>query len=131
QLYKRDFPGFYFPDNFDLFQIFRCPNFDCTEAIGDKSDYPMFHYYFGDSAQNKTLSKPEINLKDAEQEVPDCYLKPIVMDDYPNYDDYENDEFAEIEKKYGEDMAEWFMEKHSAIPRSKFGGYPSYTQSPY
>ena len=130
QLYKKDFPDFYFPDDSDLFQLFRCPNYDCPDANSEKYDLTMYHYYFNMSSDNKILKKPQHSLNEAEGEIPDCFLKPIVKDDFPNYEDYKDDEFVVIENKFGEDLAELFMSKYSAIQRSKFGGYPSYTQSP-
>ncbi|GHN01563.1 hypothetical protein WSM22_30520 [Cytophagales bacterium WSM2-2] len=131
QLYKKDFPTFYFPGNSNLFLLFRCPNNDCPDAYSEQFDHKMFHYYFSvtDSA-NKRLTKPTHNLTDAETEVPDCYLKPKVVDDFPNYDDFEGNDFVVIEEKFGNDLSELFMENCSAIRNSKFGGYPSYIQSP-
>lgn len=130
QLYKKDFPAFYFPDNTDLFQLFRCPNNDCPEAYSERYDHKMFHYYLTATTDDKLLAKPLHNLPDAENDVPDCYLKPEAKDDFPNYDDFEDNDFVSIEEQYGNDFSELFMEKYSAIQNSKFGGYPSFTQSP-
>lgn len=130
QLYKKDFPNFYFPDNSILFQLFRCPNNECPDAYSEKYDHKMFHYYFDTLNDNKTLKKPPSNLADAESEIPDCILKPKVTDDFPNYDDFEENDFVDIEEKFGNDLSELFMDDYSAIQNSKFGGYPSYTQSP-
>lgn len=130
QLYKKDFPDFYFPDNSILFQLFRCPNNDCPDAYSEMYDHKMFHFYLNTVNDNKILTKPIYNLIDAEDEVPDCYLKPKVADDFPNYDDFDNNDFVDIEKKFGNDLSELFMDNYSAIQNTKFGGYPSFTQSP-
>jgi hypothetical protein len=130
QLYKKDFPDFYFPDSSNLFQLFRCPNTDCPDAFSDKYDMKTFHYYFNITDSNKILTKPESEIADLESEVPDCILRPQVANDFPVYDDFEADDFNEIEVRYGNDMSELFMETYFAIPNTKLGGYPSYTQSP-
>ena len=36
QIYKSDFPGFYFPPGKSLFQLFRCPNPDCPAAYSER-----------------------------------------------------------------------------------------------
>jgi uncharacterized protein YwqG len=131
QLYKNDFPAFYFPGDSSLFQLFRCPNNDCPDACSEMYDQKMFHYYFNPDKDNKILSKPTYNLPNAESEVPDCYLKSKVVDDFPNYDDFEDDDFVDIEKKYGDDLSGLFMDNYSALPNSKFGGYPGFTQAPF
>ena len=46
QIYKSDYPGFYLPLAKNLFQLFRCPNFDCPAAYSERYDLKMFHYYF-------------------------------------------------------------------------------------
>ena len=130
QLYKKDFPTFYFPGSANLFQLFRCPNNDCPAAYSEQYDHKMFHYYLTAATDNKILAKPSHNLPDAENEIPDCYLKPQVTDDFPNFDDFEGNDFVNIEEQFGNDLTELFMEKYSAIPNSKLGGYPSFTQSP-
>lgn len=131
QLYKKDFPAFYFPGDSNLFQLFRCPNDDCPDAYSERYDRKMFHFYFNVSpTDNKELFKPEHHLNEAEADVPDCYLKPVVEDDFPNYDDFEDDDFSDIAEKFNEDLSEAFMEEYTATPGTKFGGYPSYTQSP-
>jgi len=132
QLYKKDFPAFYFQGDANLFQLFRCPNQDCPDAYSREYDHKMFHFFFNaDPSDNKTFIKPEFSLTNAESEVPDCYLKPTVADDFPTYDDFEGNDFVLLDKKFSEDLSESFMEKYTAIQNSKFGGYPSFTQSPY
>lgn len=130
QLYKKDFPDFYFPENVDLFQLFRCPNYQCPGAFEGGTDLKMFHYYFNtENSIEKQLSKPTFHLEDAEAEVPDCYLKPEVIQDMPMYDDYEENDFYQIDDLFGDELSELFSEKYITRQNSKFGGYPSFTQS--
>ena len=56
QLYKKDFPGFYFPDDSSLFQLFRCPNNDCPDAYSEKYDHEMFHYCLRGANDYKILT---------------------------------------------------------------------------
>jgi uncharacterized protein YwqG len=132
QLYKRDFPECYFPGHSDLFQLFRCPNYDCPGIDAERSDLKMFHYYFtaGD-VTSQHLVKPVHQLADAEAEVYECVLQPQQQDDYPNFDDFADDEFYQIQKQFGDKLADTFMERYSAIQRTKLNGYPSFTQGPY
>ncbi len=53
QIYKRDFPEFYFPNNSNIFQLFRCPNDKCKDAYSDSSDHKMFHYYSNVNCKKK------------------------------------------------------------------------------
>ena len=129
QLHKKHFPDFYFPNNATLFQLFRCPNLSCPDDWSEFSDQPMFHYYFIASTDEKILDKPVHKLEEVEDEIPDCFLKPVVVDDYT--DDVPAEEFIEITKKFGEEASDYFSDKYSPAQRSKFGGYPSFTQSPY
>ncbi len=131
QFYKKDFPTFYFPDDKNLFQLFRCPNNDCPDQNTQHSDRKMSHYYSNAVKENnKILDKPTYILKDAEKEVPDCNLTPKIIEDFPNFDDFEDSDFANIEEDFGNDMSEAFMDKYAAVNGPKFNGYPSYTQSP-
>jgi hypothetical protein len=131
QIYKKDFQTFYFPNNLNLFQLFRCPNNDCSDSYSDQYDHKMFPFYFNTSEfKDKTIIKPSHEFDNIEKVVPDCYLKPIESEDFPNYDDYEGNDFVIIEEKFGNKLSEFFMDKYSAIQKTKFGGYPSYTQSP-
>lgn len=132
QLYKKDFPDFYYPDNSNLFQLFRCPNEDCPDAFSEKHDHKMFIFYFkNDDINTNKLVKPVDNRNYLEAEITDCYLKPKTVEDFPNFDDFEGQDFNNIEEKFGNDVSELFMETYSAINRTKLGGYPSFTQSPF
>ena len=131
QIYKKDFSDFYFPNDSNIFQLFRCPNNNCKDSYNEFFDHKMFHYFSKVNCErNKELEKEKNNLTDLELEVPNCYLKSIEKFDFPNYDDYDENDFVEIENKFGEDLSEKFMDKYSAIQNTKLYGYPSYTQSP-
>lgn len=131
QIYKKDFPEFYYPDYSNIFQLFRCPNDDCPDSYNEFYDHKMFHYFSNTKCEvNNELEKAENNLENFEAEIPDSYLKPKKVIDFPNYDDFEANDFVNIEDKFGEELSEEFMDKYSAIANSKILGYPSYTQSP-
>ena len=123
----------YFPGNKNLFQLFRCPNEKCPEAYSDtfQADHKMFVYYFEDNEkQTKHFERPQPGEGEFEEPVPDCVLQPKRAEDYPNYDDFD-DITNEIERIYGEELADCFMDEFSAAQRTKTGGYPSFTQSPF
>lgn len=131
QLYKKDFPSFYFPDSSNRFQLFRCPNHACPDTYSEQSDHTMFHFYFNViGTEDKEYSRLEFDIQESERPVPDCYLKPTLVYDYPKYADFEGNDFVALEKKFGDEFADLFTAKFTAHPNTKFGGYPSYTQAP-
>ena len=131
QVYKTDFPEFYFPGVSNIFQLFRCPNNSCKDSYNEFCDHKMFHYYSKvDCENNNTFLKTANISKDIEAEVPDCYLKPLKTFDFPNFDDFENDDLDIIEQKFGENFLDEFIDKYNAISHTKLWGYPSFTQGP-
>lgn len=131
QFYKKDFPQFYFAEDKDLFQLFRCPNYDCADASNEKYDLPTLHFYFCAKDLTKEHHNPGHNLKEAEASVPDCTIHPESTIDYPNFDDYEDGKLDFIATKYGEEWSDQFIDDYDAIPHTKIGGYPSFTQYPH
>lgn len=129
QVYVRDVPGAYFPDESDLFQVFRCPRTNCKHSF-EHYDNPTFAFYTRTRGAVKELARPDHGLSDAEPTAKMCAISPKTMADMPNYDDYDENEPA-IEEQFGEELAEHFIEEHSALSATKFGGWPSFTQSPY
>lgn len=134
QIYRKDFPSFYFPEGMDLFQLFCCPNFNCPEAFGDRADLKVFPYYFGGLPvdRNKDLAVPTLPAADPNLEgpVPDCRFEPVVVPDYPAYDDYPGRAWQEIESKLGKAQADDVSDKYYPRVGTKFGGYPHWEQWP-
>jgi uncharacterized protein YwqG len=134
QLKKPDFPNFYFPDKKNLFQLFRCPNFECEGIDFEKFDLCMYHYYHNDDStiEEKTGNHEvrDVANPNFEEKVPDCKFHPKEMIDYPNYDDTESNFYSIVEEKYEEEVGEYLFDKYSARIGTKIGGYPSWTQSP-
>jgi len=131
QLYKTGFPQHYFPDGKNLFQVFRCPSDKCPAAFSAPyhSDRKLFIYYFYDKpGQCQTFDLPETDRSELEDLVPDCELHPQKANDYPYYEDFDN-VINELEQKHGEQFSEAFMDRYSAIHKTKSGGYPSFTQN--
>lgn len=130
QLYQREFPEHYFPTGKNLFQLFRCPNNNCPGAYADgfHSDLKMFvHYFNDDGVKLSEIVLPAPNPSKMEIPVPDCYLKPQRIIDYPIFEDY-GDELNDIETIFGEKMSELFLDTYGTIQRTKIGGWPSFTQ---
>lgn len=126
QIYKKDFPDFYFPDGSNIFSIFRCPNFDCPKWYKtDAFDHPIF-LYFGEvdmNGENKTFEKPpDRAVKErCENEVVECYFKPRKVDDYPDRIDYPQELLD-----YGVD--EILSEEFKHHQYTKYGGWPARIQ---
>lgn len=148
QLYRTDFPSFYFPEDRNIFQLFRCPNGKCPVAYRTNHyDHKMFHYYWEvEKDKNNEVEIPRVDSKRVrdlgDEKVQECYFEPEVIDDYPDYQDYHGDEWANFENRYGSESSEkdgvititdkgsgLFLEKFSAKRATKFGGYPSWSQS--
>jgi hypothetical protein len=128
QLYKKDFPNHYFPPGKDIFQVFRCPNYECPDVFNEKHDFTIYTYYHKvEGLEPKDFEKPT-RVKESEhdeEEVPDCYLKPIVKEDFPNHDeDFLYAEIAKFENKYGFEV----LEKSHPKIGTKSGGHPSFQQ---
>lgn len=124
QVYRRDVPEAYFPEDADLFHVFRCTNDACE---GDYAHYDLatlaMFSRVGDAVR-------ELPAPAGAQASKVCALSPKVMEDMPNFDDYPDDEPA-IAVKFGDDLEEFFIDEHSALSATKFGGWPSFTQSPF
>lgn len=132
QLYKKDFSTFYFPNDTNLFQLFRCPNNDCKDSYNEFYDHKMFHYFSKVTSEiNKEFIIEKNTGKSFEPLVPNCYLKVTEAIDYPSYDDFADDEFATIQNKFGEELSDAFMDNYSPIANTKLFGYPSFTQGAY
>jgi hypothetical protein len=130
QLYKKDFPEHYYPDEKDLFQLFRCPNGECPEAYSENSDQKMFPYYFTvrDLAyEGLVIPEPDPVM---DSKVPDCFLNPVRQADYPIWQEYGNTG-VEIESRFGEKLGEYFFDTFAPVQRTKTGGYPSFAQNVY
>ena len=140
QLYKKDFPLFYFPEGENLFLLFRCPNPGCPDAFSEKHDHSMSWFYLNanDSSSEKPIHHPnQSDKEDWEKPIPICSFNPQEKIDYPNsyeervklcgsiYDTF-SDKYLEDEFIYNE-----FLERYPNWYGTKIGGYPSWTQNYY
>jgi len=132
QLYKKDFPEFYFPDDSNIFQLFRCPNDKCKSHNKPASDNKMFHFYSKvDCIKNNEFIKIKNVAESIEPEVPDCYLKPVKTFDYPYYDDYKEEDLAKLDDNFKFKPGNLQIEKYITKPDTKIGGYPNFIQESY
>ncbi|MCV2484706.1 YwqG family protein [Flavobacterium sp. SH_e] len=131
QLYRKDFPEFYFPRDTNIFQLFRCPNEDCKSTrTNDISDHKMFHYYSKvDCEKNRLFVKNKNSSSNIELEVPDCYLKPTKTFDYPYYDEYDSRDLAKLDANFRFKLGDNQIEKYVTKPHTKLDGYPSFIQN--
>jgi len=131
QIYKSEFPDFYFPNDSTLFQIFRCPNPDCPDSFNEFHDFTTFYFYFIEKeiSENKEFDKPVIELEDYEEELRECILKPEYIIDLPSWGDYDQQDVDRIIEKFGEDwFYDEFLLEYSSHPGSKINGYPTWIQ---
>lgn len=132
QIYKDDFSEFYFPDNANIFLLFRCPNYLCEEAFSDKFDLKMFWFYGNVSAdKTKDLKKPVITLEDYEEPLPECGFNPMQTIDYPHYGEQMED-WQKFEDKYiyDVDIFDSFMSKYQPKVGTKINGFPDWIENP-
>lgn len=130
QLYKKDFEQFYWPEEKNLFQIFRCPNSNCLNNYNDRYDLLTQGFFHKVSnSENKFLPKPVAGLSNLEKEVPDCHLKPIRLTDYPHYEQIP--QFEAFDSKYGEsEIGTLFWNEFQPRTGTKLNGHPTWTQYP-
>ncbi len=64
-----------------------------------------------------------------EPEVPNCYLKPLKVFDYPYYDEYDNKDLKKLSDNFKEKLADNQLERYVAKPHTKIGGYPGFIQN--
>jgi uncharacterized protein YwqG len=126
QVYRRDVPNAYFPEGTDLFQLFRCTNEACE---ADYHHYDQVTLAFFTHAGTSTMELPGSKGSTNDPVVASCAISPKAMDDLPNYDDYPEDEPG-IAEKFGDELDEYFTDEHGPVTATKFGGWPSFTQSP-
>lgn len=133
QLYKDEFPQFYFPDNTTFFLLFRCPNFLCKDSLTDEYDFKMFWFYGDVSTEtNKILEKPEITLEESEIELPECSFDPVDIIDYPSYEEQDPELWEKFESKYINDIDifDGFMRKYQSKGGMKINGFPDWFEKP-
>jgi uncharacterized protein YwqG len=129
QIYKIDFPEFYFPEGKDVFQLFRCPNRDCKSGINQYYDQKVFPFFFNSAEAGKQIPKELANSgNDFEREIPECELKPEKKADYPTHEDYEYEDIRDLEVEYGEKLIQKLMEKFDCIKETKCNGYACWDQ---
>ena len=131
QLYKEDFPEFYFPDNTNVFLLFRCPNYLCDEAFSDNFDLKMFWFYGNIQADTtKDIKKPVLQLEDYEESIPACVFSPLQTTDYPHYGEQMED-WKKFEDKYiyDVDIFDSFMSKYQPKVGTKVNGFPDWIEN--
>ena len=133
QLYKEEVPQFYFPEATDLFQLFRCPNDQCTGLDYEKSDLVMYHFYHHTEQLplSTDLVPPAHNNDQIESPLRPCQFLPLPTNDYPHYEETNSSIYEVLVHHYEPDVEDFFMNKYSPKIGTKVKGYPSWTQSPY
>jgi len=132
QVYKDQNNSSFFPEQTDLFQVFRCPNTNCDDSYNQFYDLPTKLYYFKDNSNGIQIEKLTIPVSENhETEIPTCEIRGTIKDDLPQYDDHDSDIDSKIEEIYGEDGSEYFTEKYQPIIGTKMGGHPSWIQGAY
>ncbi len=132
QIYKNEYPEFYFPEDATVFLLFRCPNFYCDGAFDGHQDLAMFWFYGNaDTGENARIEKPACTLEDMEDETPNCLFRPLKSVDYPHYGEF-NEKWEEFEMKYSDDadVVDEYMNMYYPRLGTKIDGYPSWMESP-
>jgi uncharacterized protein YwqG len=145
QLYRADFPAFYFPEHANLFQLFRCPSCQGKGDDWERYDHKMFHYYHRLDVQreNKALIKPRAEGPDLEPEVFECVFEPKVVDEYDlapqetlfNREDGFKEKLRGFAEGLGCDLGSLFFDHSEGVYEefyanggTKFNGYPNWVQ---
>lgn len=132
QLFKQEFPEFYWPDNKTIFQLYRCPNYDCSGAFSENYDLKMFHFYFTSfDDTEKFFSKPVVEIPNRESEVAACLFHRETVADYPMFESGTYEEHEELELHFSDELIVEFEERYQPKQQTKIMGYPSFTQNTY
>lgn len=131
QIFKSDFPDFYFPADKDVFQLFRCPNPNCPGAYSNSADQKVFPFYFKKSDKASVCEKGCIpSSQDIEHGVLECEFRLVNKDDYPMYEDLDEQDLEQMRANLGDEGIDNYTDHYSAKIGTKLNGYPSWTQSP-
>lgn len=133
QIYKRDFPEFYFPENTNIFLLFRCPYLFCECAFSEKYDLKMFWFYGNvDTEKNAAVEKPPCTLEEPEMEMPGCSFNPLKIVDYPYYEELDEELWNTFDEKYAGDIRvfDTFMGNYQPKAGIKINGFPSWADNP-
>lgn len=134
QIFKKEFSQFYFPENTDVFFLFRCANNDCPEYYSNHEQYDtkLFWFYHNESEnknkKNKKIIRPHI-AGIFDEEINECFFQPFERREYSSYD-CNSDKRIEFEKKYSKQTVNMFQEKYEVISGTKIRGYPTWVQDP-
>jgi hypothetical protein len=132
QIYREEFPEFYFPGTENIFLLFRCPNFFCEGAFDGHHDLKMFWFYGNVTTdENKAFETPQCTSEDFEQAVADCAFRPTRATDYLHVVE-QTGEWEKFEEKYIEDIdvIDEFMSKYQPKPGIKINGFPDWVDTP-
>ncbi len=137
QIFKKEFQQFYFPENTDVFFLFRCANNDCAEYYKNLEQYDTKLFWFYQNASGvlnkEKIVQPKISGK-FDKEVRECFLDPFERREYSSEgchsDDLHSDDLHEFKEKYSAQTVDMFDEKYGIISGTKIGGYPSWVQGP-
>lgn len=130
QLRRNEFPDMFFPEGKDIFIVSRCPNKRCDGLKIEGEELAMSFGYFN----TVDLTVSTASEDNSAQLNPECKLYPVVVPDYPNYDE-EISISREIEdqvvKEEQDNLSDYFCDEYSARFGSKLGGFPAFTQYPF
>jgi hypothetical protein len=134
QLYREDYPEFYFPGESNFFMLFRCPNNQCPAAYKThKFDKKVFWLYGNIRDRNKTntIARPKVVAEYYDQHVNECEFQSVSLADYPSYADHHPELKLDLQNKYHHTVIEEIGHKYGPAVGSKIGGYPSWIQQSY
>lgn len=134
QLYRKEFPEFYFPGDDNIFLLFRCPDFFCKGSKEGESDMTMvFTYGVAGTDTNKSFERPELTVEEPEGELPECSFNPEKTLDYPSYEEGNKEHYEKLGEKYFDDtdFFEEFLEKYQPKAGLKLNGFPTWVHAPH
>jgi len=130
QLYKNEYPEFYFPENVNVFLLFRCPNFFCKEAFSKHCDLKLFWFYGEVNTEtNKEIEKPPLLSEDFEGQMQECIFRPTKKVDYQHYLEL-GEKWEKFEEKYGDnlDVIDEFINAYYPHMGTKINGFPTWVE---
>lgn len=131
QVFKKDGICNFIPKSFDVFEVYRCTNRNCDGIYDESIDIDtivIFRKYDPKDDLPEVVNDVDINA------IPECVLVPVVISDYPDYQDYGRkyiEGLGEIYKNCEDEIFDHISDNYGPRFGTKFGGYPAWIQNSY
>lgn len=138
QLFRDEFPQMYFPENRDIFLLFRCPDAHCCDEDNCSSyDRTTVWFYVGAAGATEQPVRPSGPAADKywEKQISEYLFQPVEAADHPSFADaceeWWGEQFTAFADMWsGSPVYDKFFQRLTNQDGTKIGGFPSWRQRP-